>query len=101
MEKKEINCYLCNSSAFEWDAPDTSRNLLVECQTCKSYLLTTMTRLFFTHRKNGEDKLGSLAKEKLSKFVQKEYENTNKPVLITLDIIEAVTGKRSVNERFY
>jgi len=100
MEKKKIDCYLCNSSAIERDAPDTSRNLLVECQTCKSYLLTTGTRLFFTHRKDGEDKLGSPAKEKLSKFVQKEYESTNNPVLLTPDIIEAVTGKRSVNERY-
>ena len=99
MEEKKIDCYLCNSSAVGSYAPDASRILLVECKTCKSYLLTTGVRLFYTHRKDGGE-LSSQAKEKLSKYIQKKHEQTDVPVLLTPDMIEAVTGIRSENKRY-
>ena len=100
MEKKKINCYLCDSSAFESDAPDTSRNLFVECQSCKPYYLSTETILFITRRKDGTNILDAQDKRKLIRFIDEEFEKTNKPVLLTQNIIEAVTGKRSVGERY-
>ncbi len=91
MKETSIKCYLCDSEAKEWDAPDTSRNLVVECSSCKPYLLTEVTRQFITHRPDGDELLDEKAKEKLVLYVQKTYELTGEPVMLTTDVIEYVT----------
>lgn len=100
MEKGEIKCCLCGIEANQEEGYDTSRNVRVSCQRCGKYELTNMAIRFYLRRDNGEELLHKEDKEKLSEYVKKRYDSaTGLAVLIDSRTIEAVTGKRSVNER--
>lgn len=86
MEK--IKCYFCGDDAIERDAPNTSGNVIVDCSYCKSigYEVTDLARRFYLDRDNI---LNEEDREKLSQHIRE-------PVMMTTEIIEKITGKRSV-----
>lgn len=96
MKGNKIACYLCNSPASEGDAPNASRNILIECTLCKPYLLTTGVMMYYINR-DDKEALNDIDKKKLVYYVQQEFEQTQEPVLINITVVEKVTGKKSVN----
>jgi len=90
--EKNIKCYICRGDAVERDIPGPYTKVIVDCPVCKSigYEVDSGERKFYLER---DDILDKKDREKLSHYVQK-------PVQITIDIIEKVTGKKSVYERY-
>jgi len=88
--ERNIKCYICGGDAVERDAPNTSGNVIVDCSYCKSigYEVASGARNYYLDR---YDILNEEDREKLSQHIRK-------PVLITIEIIEKATGKKSVHE---
>ncbi len=90
-------CYLCGEEAIHHEGYDTSRNIRVSCDVCHPYYVTNVALRFYLNRPDGKKLLDEADLKKLSKYVQEHY--VDKPVLITADLIKAVTGKQSVSYR--
>ena len=92
-----MKCSLCNSESKSHDSPATSRNTTVECPECGKYEYTSMAWRFYL----GTGRDGPLEQNdglKLSEYVKEKFNpEAGNPVLITKDVVKAVTGKESVH----
>lgn len=100
MEKRKIKCYFCGNEVIQEEGYDTSRKVRVNCSPkCRKYELTGGAIKFYFKRDNGKELLNQGDKEKLSEYVRKHYDSAKElPVFMNIRIIEAVTGKKSIQE---
>jgi hypothetical protein len=112
------HCFLCNSSVETREMPynflvgeifnrgiDSNinrnlKNLLVVCQSCKPYILTYHAQKVFTHRDDREVVIDTKDKKNLIQYVLREYIRTNKPVLLNVEVIREVTGKKMGHTKY-
>jgi len=92
MKKREIKCYLCEEDAIQKEDYDTSGNIMINCPNCKWYEPTLRVMKFYIKSNVKEMRLNKEDKEKLCRYVQEEYEQTNKPVRIDTNIIKDKKG---------
>lgn len=101
MEQRKIKCYLCETDAVEETGFDTALNLRVNCAICKYYLLTDGAMKFYIKRPDSKQILTKEDKEKLRMYIMEKYDpKKHEPIWIATKVIEAVTGKKSVHERY-
>ena len=100
MNKRKIKCYLCGKAAIQKKDYDTSGNIMINCPNCSWYFITDRAMRFFFKSNAAEERLNDQYKEKLCRYVQKKYKQTNEPVRIDTDTIKDKTGKRLVHEKY-
>lgn len=88
---KDIKCYLCGCEAIQKDDPNNPRDKIVECKgDCDNrYTVTDQALRFYLDWKR-KDPLHEKDRFKLSQHVFMQV------VPITIEVIEKVTGKKSV-----
>ena len=108
------HCFLCNSSVETREMPynfldgDQSvreidakinselKNLLCVCQSCKPYILTYHAQKVFTHGDVVDVVIDTNDKKNLIQYVLREYKRTSKPVLLNVEVIREVIGKKRI-----
>ncbi len=92
MEKRKIECYLCNHEAEEQDSEDTSLDVLVNCPDCTEYILTFSGMKYYFERSEGRDLLNVEHKKELAENVKKHFKKEGEPLTLNSKTIEAITG---------
>jgi hypothetical protein len=106
MVPAQVTCYLlCGTKVRQVDGyklkegPGVTRNILVDCPECGKYVITDHAQQFYFFREGDKVILDEADKRKLSDYVKNNYSRNN-PVILSMEVIKAVTGKESVNIRY-
>ena len=93
MREPTFKCYLCGSPADEGTLNFSTMSKLIDCTSCKPYRLDSGALLHYFLRGNKKEMLNDMDKKKMVNYIQQEFEQTQKPVLITLFTVKKITGK--------